>query len=289
SPGARVRWHLSQSLVLSGTAARRYQFGQSLRNPESIVSNVFPADLYVGAGDAGVPVAASDIGIVAGEFRPGAFVRLGCQAYLRDFTGLALVAPRSADPFATSGFVEGSGRAYGVALEAGASGSRYGVVASYGFQSVSLAYPGGEYVPGYGAVHSIEAGIVCFPVPTYSVRLGFESILGRRATSTLGSLEYEAVNLLDQGGEFAGSPGAWSEALGGTALPAYYRLDLGVRKQWRTRIGERDGLVAVFGTVSNLMGRTNVLAVTVDPATGERTPVEMRPFSPLVVGIDWRF
>jgi hypothetical protein len=77
--------------------------------------------------------------------------------------------------------------------------------------------------------------------------------------------------------------------LGATRLPAYYRLDLGVRRQWNVRIGEREGRLAVFGTATNLLARKNVLTVSVDPATGERGEIEMMPPSPLVVGIDWRF
>ena len=289
SPSAQLRWRLSRTLMLSGTAARRHQFGQSLRNPESIVSNIFPADLYVAAGSSGVPVASSNLAIVALEHRPNAWLRFGAQAYVRDFHGLALVAPRGADPFATDGFAEGSGDAHGFALEAGAASERYGIEASYGYQRVNLEYAGGHYIPEYGATHSIEAGLVVFPVPSYSVRLGFESAFGRRTTASVGALEWEACNLIDQGCEFVGSPSGWSEPLGYTQLPAYFRLDLGVRKQWRMKIGGRDGRLAAFGTATNLLARKNVLTVAVDPYTGARSQVEMRPLSPLVVGIDWRF
>jgi hypothetical protein len=275
--------------VLDGTVARRHQFGQSLRNAESVMSNLFPADLYVVAGNAGVPVATSDMGILHAEHRPAEWLRFGAQVYARDFTGLALVAPGSADPFATRGFTPGTGRAYGVSLEGAATRGPVAVLAGYGYQDVRLEYAGGGYVPSYGTVHSLEAGITFFPSPSYAIRLGYEGLTGRRTTSSLGEIEYEAVNLLDQGGEFGGSPAAWSGTLGGTALPAYHRLDLGMRKSWHTRIGGRDGVLAVFGTVSNLMGRENVLTFAVDPASGAATPVEMRPFSPVVVGIDWQF
>ena len=289
SPTAQLRWQPARSLTITGTAARRHQFGQSLRNAESVVSTIFPADMYVIAGDHGVPVATSTIGILATEHCPTGWLRLGAQAYARDFSGLALVAPGSADPFATTVLAEGTGHAYGVALQAAATSARVGVLAGYGYQDVHLAYAGGGYVPGYGAVHSLEAGVTFVPAPGYNVRLGYEGMMGRRTTSSLGELEYEAVNMLDQGGEFGGSPAGWSGALGGTALPAYHRLDLGVRKSWHTRLGNRAGVLSAFGTVSNLMSRANVMTFAVDPATGEAKPIEMRPFSPLVVGIDWQF
>lgn len=289
SPTTQLRWQARRSLTITGTAARRHQFGQSLRNAESVTSIIFPADLYIGAGENGVPVATSTIGILAAEHRPATWLRFGAQAYARDFSGLVLVAPAGADPFATTEFVVGSGHSYGAAVETALTRGRLGFLASYGYQQVDIEHAGGGYVPGYGAVHSLEAGVTLAPAPGYSVRLGYEGMMGRRTTSPLGELEYEAVNMLDQGGEFGGSPAGWSGALGGTTLPAYHRLDLGLRKSWHTRLGNRNGLLSAFGTISNLMSRDNVLTIAVDPATGERTPIEMRPFSPLVVGLDWQF
>jgi hypothetical protein len=289
SPRAQIRWNVSQRVSLSGSAARRHQFSQSLRNTESVAATIFPAELWVVAGERGTPVANSNIGVIAVEHRPRPNVRLALQGWMRDFGGLVLVAPLTANAAGDAGFTTGSGTARGVSLEAGMSRTRLGFIAGYGYQHVRLSHAGGRYVPGYGAAHTFEAGITYLPVPTTRFRLGFESAFGRRTTSTLGNLEYESVNLLDQGAEFAGSPGVWSEPLGGTALPAYLRIDLGVRKQWRTRLADRDGFVAVFGTFSNLLGRSNTLTRTVDTGTGLSTPVEMRPFSPLVVGVDWQF
>jgi hypothetical protein len=72
-------------------------------------------------------------------------------------------------------------------------------------------------------------------------------------------------------------------------LPAYFRLDLGLRKHWHLEVAGRDVELALFGTVTNLLGRRNVLAVATDPVTGKKTEIEMRPLAPLVVGLDWRF
>jgi hypothetical protein len=48
-------------------------------------------------------------------------------------------------------------------------------------------------------------------------------------------------------------------------------------------------MLAIYGTFSNLLGRTNVLTVSTDPVSGRSSAVEMRPRAPLVVGVDWRF
>jgi hypothetical protein len=131
--------------------------------------------------------------------------------------------------------------------------------------------------------------VIVFPAPTASIRLGLTGAIGRRGSGVLGAFEWESCNLLDQGCEFGGSPTHDTGRLGATRLPAYFRLDLGLRKHWHLEVAGRDVELALFGTVTNLLGRRNVLAVATDPVTGRKTEIEMRPLAPLVVGLDWRF
>jgi hypothetical protein len=289
-PYAQLRWKASERLTLTGSYARTHQFAQSLRNAESVVGNVFPAHLYIGAGAPGVPTARSDGVVLAAEYFPFAGVRLELEAYRRSTEGLLLVAPRDGGPFTTGGFAIGSGRSGGLSLDAALSRARYGVLASYGLQQVRLRYGESGYVPDHGTTHLLQAGLVVFPTATWSIKVGATSAFGRRTTSLSSGLEWEACNLLDQGCEFAGSPQySGSDALGATALPAYVRLDLGIRKHWHLALGGRDAMVALFATATNLLSRTNVLTYTTDPVTGQSRRVEMRPLAPLVVGLDWRF
>jgi hypothetical protein len=102
-----------------------------------------------------------------------------------------------------------------------------------------------------------------------------------------GGFEWEACNLLDEGCEFGGSP-TTSGALGAATLPAYFRMDLGVRKHWHVTVGRRDAVVALFGTLTNVLNRRNVLTYS-RAGDGRLTPIEMRPLAPLVVGLDWQF
>jgi len=112
--------------------------------------------------------------------------------------------------------------------------------------------------------------------------------MGRRATAAEGGFEWEADNILDRGSEFGGSPYAGG-SLGGTTLPTYFRLDLGVRKTWRVGVWGRDGTLALFGTATNILGRKNILTYSRDPSNGGLTGIEMRPLAPLVVGLDWEY
>ncbi len=288
---AELRWRPSRTATVSASYARSHQFSQSLRNSESVVSGVFPADLYLGAGGggSGVPVGRSDRAVVGVDLFARSGLRMGAQVFAGDFGGLLLVAPRARMPFVSRGFVTGGGRSAGVALDAAVSGARYGVTASYGWQRVRLTYGDSSYAPGYGTSHLIETGVIVFPTPTASIRLGLSGAVGRRGTGVLGSFDWESCNLLDQGCEFAGSPTHDASHPGATGLPSYFRLDLGLRKHWHLELAHRDVELALFGTVTNLLGRRNVLAVATDPATGRRTEIEMRPLAPLVFGLDWRF
>jgi hypothetical protein len=295
SPAASLRWEASTRLSFSASYARAHQFAQSLRNPESVVGTIFPVDLYVGAerdpapGDLAVPVARSHQGVLAAEIVPAPGVRLTIQGYARDANRLLLVAPRSGEPFLVTPFVVGATVSRGASIEASRSGARYGVLANYGYQDVRVEYGDSSYVPEHGAKHSLVGGVIYFPWPTLSIRLGAEAAWGRRTTVASGEFEWEACNLLDRGCEFGGSPRYWGEPLGGARLPAYFRLDLGVRQHWHLGVGGRDVSMAIFAAATNILERKNVLTYARNPADGQVTPIEMRPRSPLVIGLDWRF
>jgi len=289
APRTRLSWQPSSRVTVSGSYARLHQFAQSLRNPESVVGNVFPADLYLGAGVPGIPVARTDQGVVALDYRPSSGLRLGLQGYVRGFDGLLLAAPGEGEPFTTNRFTVGSGSAQGLSVDAALSTRHFGLSASYGLQRVRFRYGEASYVPEYGATHLFEGGAIAFPTPTWSIRVGLTGALGRTTTPVTGGFEWEACNLVDRGCEFAGSPHYGSQPIGVAELPAYLRLDLGLRKDWHLVLRGREATLGLFGTVTNLLGRKNVLTYTADPASGELSEVEMRPRAPLVVGLDWRF
>jgi hypothetical protein len=287
SPQAALRWNARPDLSVTGSYARSYQFTQSLRNEESVAGNVFPADLAVGAGTAGIPVARSDQGVLAVAYRPSSSVRVAARAYERRFGGSVLVAPFEGEPFATGTFGVGDGESRGVSIETSWSAARFGLVASYALQHVRYSTASSSYTPYHGATHLLDGGVIVFPTPTFSLRLGVAAAAGRRGTDVAGAFEWEACNLRDRGCEFGGSPRTAGMRLGGTSLPWYARLDLGARKDWHRQVHGRETMVALFGAATNVSARTNVLSYA--RADGGRTPIEMRPFAPLVIGLEWRF
>ena len=289
SPRAQLVIEPTRRVTLRASFARMHQFGQSLRNPESVVGMVFPADLYVGAAAPRVPVARSDQATIGIELNPGPGFRITLAGYTRKLDDVLLVAPGEPEPFATRPWSSGSGTSAGGSLRLAVTTRRYSLMGNYGIQRVRMGQGSLQYVPHYAATHIFEGGIALFPSPTFSLRVGASGAVGRRTTILTGTFEWEACNLLDQGCEFGGSPHYGQDPLGGASLPAYFRLDASIRKHWHVRIAGREAMVALFGTMTNLLGRQNLLTYARAPTTGRLTEIEMRPLAPLVVGVDWRF
>ncbi|MGH7503142.1 MAG: carboxypeptidase regulatory-like domain-containing protein [Longimicrobiales bacterium] len=288
SPQLRLDYPVSPALNITIGLGRSHQYAQSLRNPESVVGAIFPADLLVAAGS-GVPVAFNDQAVVSIGVQPAPALRVTAEAFTRRLNGLALVASREAEPYARDGVATGRGSVRGISLDLSLDRPRYGIIASYAWQTVRYGDGSAGYTPTHAAQHRFEAGTIVFPSATSSLRAGVSAALGRRATPIEGAIEWESCNLLDRGCELAGSPDVSSEPRGSDRLPAYVRADLGARKHWHFRVARANTQIAIFATLTNLFGRRNVLRTMIDPLTGERSILGMRPFSPLTIGLDWRW
>ena len=289
APRADLSWKSGEYLQVTGSYSRSYQSAQSLRNAESVVSTIFPVDLYIGSGAPGVPTARSDLAALEADFRPAAGVQLRAQAYLRAFRGLLLVAPGEGEPFLTGTATAGAGMSRGASIDAVWSTRSLRLVAGYGAQRVRRSYGAASYAPDYGTSHLLEGGLTLFPAGSFSLRLGGAAALGRRTTLVSGALTSESCNLLDRGCEFGGSPNHSGQSLGGVALPGYFRLDLGARKHWSVKVRGRSAQVALFASVTNLSNRKNILTYSRNLPGGPLIPIELRPIAPLLVGLDWKF
>lgn len=284
-PYVDLRWVPSDRLSVYARYVRTRQLAQSLRNGESIIGGLFPTELPVTDGSR---IARAHTGVAGVLGVPWDGARLSAQVYARSVENLALVAPREGRPFATVHPAYGSASIRGGALELTTSAARYGIVASYGMERVAFRTVDVKYTPGYATRQRVRLGGIVHPTATFSVRLAWIGEFGRHGTDTIGVVEWESCNLLDGGCEVAGTPEALG-ALGTARLAAYHRLDLSIRKHWHVRIRDREARVEAFASGSNLLGRTNLLTYVVDPTTGERTPIEMRPAAPMAVGLAWSF
>ena len=287
SPRVRGQWAISERLSLSGTVLRSHQFAQSMRNTESAAGYVFPVDLFVGAQRDVLPVARNDELSAAADFAPLRFLRTRLVGYRRRMDGIVLVAPTEDAPFLRGAPSSGQVHARGAYAEAQLNVERVALLARYGVQRVQNFHANGSYVPGFAARSMVDGGVSVFPTATTTLRLGITAAMGRQVTPASGSVEWESCNLKDRGCEFAGSPRADPTLVGQLKAPDYVRVDFGVRQHVHVRVASRTTEVALFGTVSNVLNRFNVLTYSL---TGDAIqPLEMRPRAPLVVGLDWRF
>ena len=282
--GAEVR--VSESTVVFAEYARTAQAVQSLRNAESVVGRIFPADLY--AGGTGIPTARAHNGALGMVAVPWAGARVDLEAYARSIDDLAMLDPEDGKPFSGTRIQQGTGSVVGGSIAMSVSAARYAATASFGLERVELRVGDEEWTPGYASRRSVRIGAIAFPTTTLSIRAGWIGQFGRRGSDAIGLLEWESCNLLDMGCEFAGSPEELGE-LGARELPAYHRLDVSVRKHWHFVIGGREASLEAYTTASNLLGRMNVLGFVVDPSDGEGAPIEMRPRAPLTLGLGWTF
>lgn len=288
SPRLVVSAEPSPTVTVTASVSRRHQLTQSLRNEESLLGTVFPTELHVSAGSPGVPVARADEVDARVEYRPLPGVTLGGQAYLRRLDSVVFVAPTTGS-LLTSGPPEvGSARVRAVALDAALSGARYGIVADVTAERVRNRVPGRTWTPSYAPALRAQAGVVVYVTPTLALRVAETAMWGRRSTALLGPVEWEACNLADGGCELAGDA-RHGDALGALRPGAYARTDVGLRKHWHLALAGRDARLALYGTVTNVLGRPNTLTYALDPTTGGLDRVDMLPPAPLVVGLELVF
>ncbi|HEX8848235.1 MAG TPA: TonB-dependent receptor [Gemmatimonadaceae bacterium] len=257
-PRVSGAFDLSPRVTLTAGYARMHQYTQSLRNEESLVSTIFGPDLLLAAGAAGAPVAEADALTAGLTARLGGHTRLGVDWYDGAMRGLALVAPVTADPFATTGFARGRGRASGVGAALAWTGERVELVGGYGVTSVDRAPAEDEYRVGFA--------------PTQGATLAAALRVWRytKLRSTL-ALASERVTTAIDG------------PLNGTQLPSYARLDVGVQHAIPAFHG---GNLGGFFAVNNVLARRN-LAGYVLPANGPARPLALPPLS-LSFGLSWR-
>ena len=266
--------------------ARTHQLVQSLANAESPFRGVAGVELPVIAG-ARVPLASAGQLTVAASTRPVEGLEITLDAYARRLRGLALVAPAESRPFAVDSFATGSGRVVGAVL--GFEATRGALLATGSLGSLRATYLRSTGQPSTSRTASrwLDAGVVVRQSARTSWRAAVVAHDGRSAMAFQGPFEWESCNVIDGGCELSGAPDRATDPRA-VRLPAYVRMDLGVRRTWRVRLLGTPATLDTHLTVGNVLDRRNAWAVITDETGLRRTTAAMRPASVVNAGVSWR-
>jgi TonB-dependent receptor-like protein/carboxypeptidase family protein len=269
-PRLAVRFAPISRLALFAGYARAHQYSQSLRNEESVLDALWGIALPAAVGAPGVGAARSD-GLSAGvQTVLAPTSEMTVEGYVRSFEGLLLVAPSTAQPFAVAPPERGAGRAWGVTTSLEHRGDRVSARASYAFQVVSRTTGDRRYQPSFAPRQTLKAVLEYRAGPALTFRSALWVSQGRSASLLADDFVWAPGDPLQ---ELAGSPQRIVGALDGASLPAYVRVDLGVRREWRPVVfGRRAQLAATLNLV-NALNRTNAFGLVGAASAGGPRPL----------------
>lgn len=254
-------------LRASVDGGRIYQFTQSFRNQESLLSSIVAFELPAVTGTANLPIASADNFSVTVEATPSAGTTIGFHGFLRGFHGLLLGAASTPQPFLTGGATSGSGTATGAELRLAHRRGPLSVVTAVSVGSAARGVGSGVgYQPGFlrsGAV-SMQVGLALDRV----TRLGLAFRAGSgRPTTLVREVDWRPYDPL-RGGEFLGTPDNLDAGINQRRLPGSTRVDLGVSRRWRAPWGGARGQLTTSASIENLFGRPNPIALIANGALG---------------------
>jgi hypothetical protein len=286
-PRLSIRYKVSPRIALSTGYSRVHQYVQSLRNEESPLDHAFGADLLMAVGSGGLKPARTDqlAGGLEAVLARGLALRLG--AYTRSFTNVLVVPAVTTGPFADRPVPMGSGHAEGVELEVTHSSPKLRLRLDMGAAATQRQAVNAEFHPGAQGSRWLALGTSYRWNELTTLHLGGTWEGGAATTPISGDLLWQSSGPFSQGGEISGSPQSIIGALGESSLPAYFRVDAGLERQWNVNLGNRGGVLRTSITLTNLFNRRNSLALIAGPGLRSR-PVYF-PSQSLNLLLSWGF
>jgi hypothetical protein len=144
------------------------------------------------------------------------------------------------------------------------------------------------YRPTFERKRSLAAAVARRLGSATSVRAAFRAVAGRPTSGLLSGFQWEPFDPFTGEIEVGGTPLRRPGRLNRERLPAYVRLDLGVRRTWRLTFLGLDGEVVTWLDVLNVLGHKNVVALTEHPEDPGLHGLPLRDRS-IAFGTYWRF
>lgn len=263
---------------------RSHQVVQSVFNDESALGMILGFDLPVAAEPGALPVARADQLEALVERGLGNGLDLSLTGYVRRTSGLALGAASTLGLFPGDSVVVGRGIASGVT---GALGIRRGRLSGRTALTVGRnvrTFGGTEYDASYGHGTSLTAELGYRFLQNTRLLLRFNSGAHQPASIVAPGFEWQPLR---EAGDLAGTPENLPGGVNATRLPAYARLDLGLRRPWRTPDFMHAGDITTGVSIANVLGRANVLGFIANP-DGSLRVIRSIPRT-LVFEVGWHF
>jgi hypothetical protein len=265
---------------------RSHQVIQSALNDESALGLLLGFDLPV-AARRGLPVARADQLELLASRRLAEGLDLSVSGYLRRTSGLALGAASTLGFFPEDSLVVGRGNARGVS---GALELRRGRFAG----SASLTVARDEriagtthYDPSYGHGTSFVVDLGYRIQADTRLLARLQGGAQQPASVVASGFEWRPATSFGHSGELAGTPENLPGGVNGARLPAYTRLDLGVRRSWHIPGFATGTELSTALSVTNVLDRRNVLGLVASPGGGLGV-IRGLPRS-LALEVGWRF
>ena len=285
-PRASITYHPVAKLSMSLGYARMHQYSQSLRNEESLLGSILSPDLLVAVGVPRVPIARSDELAASTTILLDDHTSLDLDWYARALHGLVLVAPVTGEPFATSDFVVGSGRAWGAGASLERHLDRLSLQGAWSFGRVTRRTAGSTYRPAFAPGQSASIAAAYRLGARTRIRSAIWASSGRLTTPLADEVGWDTRDAFSGARELSGTPEHAAGPIGGATLPNYLRIDFGVRHAVPLR---RLGVTLTgFADVNNALARENVATYVMPGASPSRHPLVMLPAS-VVVGLEWKY
>ncbi|MBW3572197.1 MAG: TonB-dependent receptor [Gemmatimonadetes bacterium] len=288
-PRAAARFGVTENLALTAGAGRYAQTLRSLRDEESLFTAIFAFDLLV-AAPADRPSTSEDVTLGV-EWASGA-TAVRADLFARRLSGLTIGVPEG-DPLDTpllvaSDSLTGSGAAHGVELHATHRIGRRTFTLAYAWADASRTAHGETFTPRFHRPHSLDASMIAPLGRRGQFSARFQWASGQGFTPAVA----QAPRLVYDPQTGTWRPGGTITVFGehnSARLPAYRRLDLSIRREFRPRLA-RGGTLTPYFQVVNALASRNVLFAT--PGWSERGPViEYGPQLPTIptFGVEWTF
>jgi len=290
-PRLGASWAASPRLSLSLAAGRSAQVVHSLRDGESVASNVIAYDLLAPV-PAEIGLSTADE-VIAGAEWAGRYARVRVETYEKRMHGLPLLAPPE-NPLVTGlsapdNFRAGSGRARGVELLGHWARGGAALSLAYAWTHAERTLDTLRYTPRFERPHTLDL--------TGSLPWGRGGQASARLTLASGQPYSPVVGFLPEY-RYDPSQGTFVERpsvipiygpYNSERLPTYFRLDAGVRRELHPRWFGHRGAVTPYLQVLNVLNTHNVLVTDVAEHFPPRTSYAPQlPFLP-TVGLEWSF